>query len=774
MTPFSNDTYKEAFNSFFEQTGDYVLVLKPGEKGSLVILDANTAALDKHGYFREEFIGKKIDLFNEGRQSGEKDLLQKIMSGEQVNFQVVRTGKDGTTFPLQASAKLIDIDGRPLIFSIERDLPVQRPSAELLNAKTARYETFFSSMLRGVAHHEIICDDQGRPVNYRFLEVNPAFENMTGLKAENLIGKTILEVLPNTEQYWIETYGKVALTGEPVSFQNYSSELNKYFDVTVYCPAEKQFVCIFKDITNYKQAEEDLARTAQRLSAYIDNSPLAVVEFDPKFRVTRWSKEAKQVFGWSSNEIQGKTIAEMHWVHKEDKERVVRESEGLITGRRPLSLCSNRNYRKDGKVIHCEWYNSGIYDSNGKLVSVLSLVLDVTGRKEAENARQELETRLRQTLKMEAVGTMAGGIAHEFNNILAIILGNTELAIDDIPPGNPARQDIEEILSASLRAKDLLRKLMIFSRKEKTELLPIMPSTVINETVQLLRYITPATVSIDEYICEACGPIKADWTQLHQLMMNLLSNALYAMDEKGKITISLNDVMISSQEVFGNREMKPGFYVRLSITDTGTGMDQDTVERIFDPFYTTKGIDQSIGMGLSVVHGIVEGHSGFISIESEPGKGSTFHIFFPVLDGEVIDDGKTAEQKPVTAALSGTARILFVDDEASLLTMVKRSLEAHGYQVTTEISSVKALEIFKSNPEEFDLVITDQAMPDMSGLDLIEEILKIRQGIPIILCTGYSSKVSEKDASIKGISRFISKPCSKEYMLEAIEAVLGQ
>jgi len=399
---------------------------------------------------------------------------------------------------------------------------------------------------------------------------------------------------------------------------------------------------------------------------------------------------------------------------------------------------------------------------------------DITKRKMAETEKAELEEKLRQSQKMEAIGTMAGGIAHDFNNILTIINGNAEIAKDDITAENPARENIEEIQKASNRAKDLVSQILAFSRKEKKELIAIQPQSMIKETLKFLRSITPTTVSIIQNISEDCSLIRADPTGLHQLLMNLFANAVHSMNEKGKVSVSLQNVNLdgdnfdkitTTTQFFSIK--KPGKYVRLSVTDHGTGMDSETVKRIFDPFYTTKEVGKGTGMGLSVVHGIIESHGGFIDVESKPGQGSTFHVFLPITEEE-----EAFEAKATILPQKGTERILFIDDEESLLTLGKRILESLDYKVTTESNSLKALEIFKAAPDQFDLIITDQAMPNMSGSEFISEIVKVRPGIPIILCTGYSSKISEENAKDKGISKFINKPYSKKVLSESIREVL--
>ncbi len=540
---------------------------------------------------------------------------------------------------------------------------------------------------------------------------------------------------------------------------------------------------LMKRAATLRQYSEEISKTSHRLSEEINERKRAEETLSEANKIINrspavaflWKNEAgwpvefvsenvKKLIGYSSAEFVERKISYKELIHSEDLERVAGEI-ASYSKEKGLLTFAHEPYRLITKSGVIKWVEDKSYirrDSQGIITHLEGIVYDIT-------EEIKLEEQLRQSQKMEAVGTMAGGIAHDFNNILAIILGNAEMAIDEIPIGNPARHNIDEVLEASNRAKDLVRQILAFSRKEKKELIPIRPHSLIKETLKLLRSTTPTTVSIIQSISNNCGTIKADPTQLHQLMMNLFANAVHAMDEKGEITVDLQEVNLNSEEYTHNGTMSSGHHVMLSVSDTGCGMDKEKIERIFDPFYTTKDVGAGTGMGLSVVHGIVESHGGFITVESDVGKGSTFNIYFPV-----TEENEALKVETTTPFQTSTEHILLVDDEKSLLDMTKRILENLHYKVTTEISSVKALEIFKSNPDQFDLIITDQSMPNMSGSEFVAEILKVRPDIPIILCSGYSSKVSEENAKDKGISKYLNKPYSRKILSDAIREVLDQ
>ncbi len=501
--------------------------------------------------------------------------------------------------------------------------------------------------------------------------------------------------------------------------------------------------------------------TSAKLNNIISASNDAIFSTDSNGRIMQYNKTAEHIFGYSGEELVQLNIGSL----------LGRESEAEKSGvlkchysfDEPVEVYGRH---KKGDLLALE-ISSGPYEENGKKMFSL-IIRDVSARKKHEEEKGKLESQLRQSHKMKAVGTMAGGIAHDFNNILAIILGNAEMAKDDIPPGNPAYHSIVEILEASHRAKNLIRQILAFSRKERVKLVPLELQLAIKETLQLLRSTIPTTVSIIQYICDDRIMIMADPIQIHQLLINLCSNAVLALDEKGEITVRLQEVDLTSEDVDRYR-LSPGPYAMLSVTDTGCGMDKDTMGHIFDPFYTTRETGKGTGMGLSVVHGIAKSHGGFITVDSEFGKGSVFKVFLPSTKETAVQQVEATGPLP-----TGTESILFLDDERSLLEIAHRVLTGLGYKVTAEISSVEALEIFKSDPDEFDLVITDQSMPHMSGTELIAEILKIRPDTSIILCTGFSTKVSEENAKELGISEFVDKPYDKKNLAKTVRKVLDE
>jgi len=388
---------------------------------------------------------------------------------------------------------------------------------------------------------------------------------------------------------------------------------------------------------------------------------------------------------------------------------------------------------------------------------------------ERTQALAESERQMQQVLKLQSIGTLAGGIAHDFNNILFPIIGYTELAMDDIPEEGPARKSLEEVLKAASRAKELIQQILTFSRRNGHERKPIRVPIIILEALRLLRASIPKTIDIITDVEENCSPIMGNPTQMHQVVMNLCTNAYQAMRETGgKIHVRLGEVNIGYEEMVQRIGIKMGPHLHLVVQDDGVGMDATVLERIFEPYYTTKEPGKGNGLGLSVIHGIVKNHGGFITVESLPGQGSSFHVYLPT-----IDEMEQDIEVEIRAAETGSGeRILLVDDEEQIVAMEKQMLEKLGYQVTACASSSEAWTVFSARPDQFDLMITDMTMPHMAGDRLSEKILDIRPNLPVILCTGYSDMINEDKAAALGIRKFVMKPVEKNELARAIRSAL--
>jgi signal transduction histidine kinase len=389
--------------------------------------------------------------------------------------------------------------------------------------------------------------------------------------------------------------------------------------------------------------------------------------------------------------------------------------------------------------------------------------------KEETEERSKVEQQLRQAQKMEAVGTLAGGIAHDFNNVLAAIIGFSQIALDRAPEGLPCRSHMERVLSAGIRGRDLVKQILAFSRKAEQEKQPLKLAAVVREALMLLRATLPSTIDIRTNLQNEAGFVLADPTQMQQVITNLCTNAAHAMKRRGgSISIDLAGFSFSSPGDAPHPTMSPRSYARLSVTDTGEGMPPETIEHIFDPFFTTKATGEGTGLGLSVVHGIVASHGGTITVSSEPDKGSAFTVYLPTLLEEQSRDS-TDGGSPVPR---GHERILFIDDEEDLAAMGNEMLTDLGYRVISKSGAREALALFRLDPSRFDLVITDQTMPGISGKELVDEILTIRPDTPVVMCTGFSHLVDSESAKSAGVAAFAMKPLTKREIATIIRKVL--
>ncbi len=393
-----------------------------------------------------------------------------------------------------------------------------------------------------------------------------------------------------------------------------------------------------------------------------------------------------------------------------------------------------------------------------------SLKRALTREQKSATELKEKREELMQAQKMEAIGTLAGGIAHDFNNILTSILGFSELTLPDLPAGSKAKKNIDQVIASGKRAADLVQQILTFSRKEPKHLKALNPDIVVKEVLKMLRSSLPTTIKIEQEIDSDCGKIEADPTQLHQIVMNLCTNAFQSMeDQKGTLKVTLQRMESTTFT---------GPFIMLTVSDTGCGMDQVTKERIFDPYFTTKETGKGTGLGLAVIHGIVESYNGFIKVESEIGRGTTFKVFLPVLEKSMVTD--VQEQKEDSFLPTGTEHILIVDDEEAILNLHKIFLQQLGYEISSTINSREALEKIRLYSDRFDLLVTDQSMPNLSGVELAREVLKIKPALPIILCTGYSAVVSEKEALAIGIKKYAKKPVELQNLAGIIRQVLDE
>jgi len=512
------------------------------------------------------------------------------------------------------------------------------------------------------------------------------------------------------------------------------------------------------EINKSKEYTENLIETAQDAFVCIDENEIINV----------WNKTAEKIFGYTKNEIIGKSVITIlpEKYRKESQEEMKKLSdtdESKIIGK----TIEMTGMTKQGNEVPIDLSLS--FQSNDEGLHYFTMIIrDISERKQLEKENASLEEQLIRTQKLEAIGTMAGGIAHDFNNILTPILGYTDLAMSNILPSDKLFQDLEQVLNAAYRAKELVQQILTFSKHMEIERKPLALHLIVKEALKLLRPSIPTTINISHKIDSSCDNIFADSTQMHQVVVNLCTNAWQAMEpESGVLSIELKQVEVSAMLAKSQPYLNQSKYVCLSVTDTGIGMDKKTLERVFEPFFTTKDVDKGTGMGLSVTYGIVHSHDGEILVDSEPGIGTAFHVYLPVIKTQM----KTNLVDPVEIK-GGQEPILLVDDEAPIMTMLEQMLKNLGYRVDAYDNSQDALTAFQNQPDKYDLLISDLTMPNLTGVDLSEQVQKTRSGFPVIITTGYSDDcLTNESMNQLGIRQVIKKPLKMRDLALAIRNV---
>lgn len=516
-----------------------------------------------------------------------------------------------------------------------------------------------------------------------------------------------------------------------------------------------------QEITRRRKAEEALQEREEQYRMLFEQAADGIFVANMHGRCIEVNTRACTMLGYRRDELLNNPIEVL--VANSDLEEVPLDLHTLPTGQGMVRELYFE--RKDGTQLPVEISAKILSDGRRQI-----FVRDITGRRQAEDERRKLEEQLRQSQKMEALGTLAGGIAHDFNNILTAILGYTEIALRHTPRDGAAWKNMQEVFAAGIRARDLVKQILIFSRQTVPERRPLLLHLLIHGTLRLLRPSLPSTLTIRTQINTTSGLIMADATQIQQVLLNLGSNAEYAMrDHGGILEVRLDEVTVTPEFAAEHSELRPGPYLCLTVRDTGEGMTPDVMARAFEPFFTTKGMGEGTGMGLAVAHGIITSHGGTILVDSQPGKDTTFTIYLPRIEETPVEEAEI--DVPVQEK---SARILFVDDEEAIATLAHDMLIHMGHEAMVYTGSQEALDAFRAAPDAFDLVITDQTMPQMTGRALAQAVRDIRPDIPIILCTGFSHTIDAEKATAAGIDAFYVKPLVARNLARTIQQVLDQ
>jgi two-component system, cell cycle sensor histidine kinase and response regulator CckA len=648
------------------------------------------------------------------------------------------------------------------VLCVGRDISAQRESEK-------NYRMLFNGMLDAFALHELICDDAGKPCDYRFLEINPAFEQMTGMRAADVVGKTVKEIMPQIEDYWIDTYGNVTLTGKPARIENYSKELNKWYEVVAFCPRLMQFAVIFQDVTERKEMVQAIQESEERFRQLAENVEAVFWIGSPDWQQIFYLSPAyEQVWGRTRESLYAEPLSWIDTVFEEDRAKVIADIEDKVANRIPKAdFPEYRIHRPDGSMRWIQARAYPILDAEGNIYRIAGIATDITEKKEANREREQLEAQMQHAQKLESLGVLAGGIAHDFNNLLMGILGNADLALNDVPDSSPIRASLDDIINASRKAADLCRQMLAYSGKGQF----IVEELNVNEVVQEIGHLLSVSVSkkavLQYALADAVPAVRADSSQLRQVIMNLITNASEAIGDIDGVIAVTTSVQYCSESFLNatyiNEGQAPGNYVCLEIRDTGCGMDETTVRNIFDPFYTTKFTGR--GLGLAAVLGIIRGHRGALSVDSSPGKGTDFKIFLPALE---------TPAPPVQPKTNNgddwypTGTILLVDDETTVLQVGQRMLKKVGFSVESAENGQDAVELFQKQHENLTAVVLDLAMPKMNGIETFHAMQKINANVPVLLSSGYDESEVLQQYDTSGLAGFIQKP----YRINDLKAIL--
>jgi len=748
-----NRQMEEKFKTFLRMLPLAAHMYRLEADGRLIFTEANPAADRLLNVDNQRFVGKTIeDAFPMLTDTEIPDRYRRICRqgevwyAEQIDYQddAIQGAFEVHAFqtaPGQMAAIFSDITDR------KRDEIILR-----------RSEKMYRQLIEEAADGICIFDADGH-----VHEVNPYLCRMSGYSREEFLGLTIDTFFAPEDRLDIPLRLSQLAAGETLAFKKRVARRGGemiYAAISARKVEEGRFQAIIRDVTERRLAEEALRLEKEKFQILLEKSPVGVALIGKDGTYQYVNPKFTRIFGYTLEDIpSGREWFRKAYPDKAYRDTVRRAWKVDMTGS-DMGEMPARTYTvssKDGseKLIH---FRAVTMEDDAQFI----MYDDIT-------EKTRLETRLQMAQKMEAIGTLAGGIAHDFNNILSAIIGYTEIALMDIPPGSPPESNLKQVLSAGDRARDLVKQILAFSRLGNQEFKPLLVRPIIKETMKLLRASLPATIEIRQMITSDVT-VMADPTQIHQIIMNLCTNAAHAMEESGGILeVSLEDTVLDEAFTRQHPDLLPGSYVQLSVSDTGHGMSSEVLQRIFDPFFTTKADGKGTGMGLSVVHGIVHNHGGTISVDSKSDGGTRFDIYLPVIAD------KTSREKSMPEALpKGSERVLIIDDEPFQADIGKQVLERLGYTVVTQNDAHAALDVFRKQPDEFDLVITDMTMPKLTGDRLARDMLDIRPDIPIILCTGYSERMTEEKAQQLGIRGFAMKPIVMKEIAGLVRRILDE
>ncbi len=766
---------EEKFRNIVENANDIIYMLN--NRGYLIYVSRSWT--EHLGHSPEEVLNKKYtDFVHEKDMPSLSKAIQHLMhTGKKiqgVNYRLKH--KDGHWVWHTSNASRYQIcNGKHAFIGISRDISERMHFIEALMESEEKYRILAENAT------DIIWT---MDLNQKFTYCSSAIYKVLGYTPEELLQTEVYGIIPPlyTDMIKKVVQAKIgqAQKGHPEAQETVSVEVQLltksgkfvWCEITGRVVTDKvtnkprYIIGATRDISDRKSSQLSLDNERRLLRNIMDATQDLIFIKDTEGRYLEGNKSFLDFRGIEREDLLGKTD---YSFFNEKRAKIMRIEDTQVLHKPGGSLQKLWFTDTKGKKHLYDTLKSALIDSEGNIKGVVGISRDVTEKHEIEKQKSKIEEKLRHTYKLESIGTLAGGIAHDFNNILSIIVGNTELALDDLKDEKHPRKELQQVLNASYRAKELVGQISTFSRLGQTQKQVLNINDVVEDALKMLRAALPSTIEIRKSFEPKGLLVFADQTQIHQVIINLCTNSAHAMHNKGGILdIIVEQVFINKQKAEDIAGIEIGKHVKIVVKDTGKGMTPTVLARMFDPYFTTKKAGEGTGLGMSVVHGIAREHDGAITVKSVVDKGTSVYMFLPLSELNGIEK----QQRSEDTNLAGKETILYVDDEPELVRLGENILNRLGYKVIGETSSTKALEIFKADPNKFDAVITDQTMPRITGVELAADILKIRPEIPIIICTGYIEESIQEEANQIGVAMFVSKPVSKQEIAKVLRSTL--